>query len=151
EVSVAINAQPSTVWGFMDEPSKFLAWMTYLPGAPAPEGSVYEPRPGGELRIVFPNGGVAKGRGVEVHPPRRLVFTWGYGPDVAKTGIGRGACRVEITLAATAEGTRVTLRQSGAMSEEVRQGHVAGWRHYLAMLAVQSAARQHEPSLEALL
>jgi uncharacterized protein YndB with AHSA1/START domain len=145
--TVLINAEQSTVWKFMSDPARFLAWMTFVPGMPAPAGSTFEPRPGGELRILFPHGGAAKGKVLELDPPRKLIFTWGYDPDVAKTGLGPGVCRVEIALAQAPEGTRVTLTHSGPMTEAAAKGHIAGWNHYLSQLAVQSAMEFHQGHL----
>ncbi|HVU64959.1 MAG TPA: SRPBCC domain-containing protein [Phycisphaerales bacterium] len=158
--SVLINADQTTVWKFLSEQQRVLGWMTYMPGAPAPAGSVFEARPGGALRIIFPNGGEAKGKVLEVRPPERLVFTWGYAPDVAKTGLGPGACRVEISVRRVEDGsggggggggTLVTLTHSGPMSEALAQGHLAGWNHYLSQLAVQSAMEFHQSHLGATL
>lgn len=148
QVSVTINAEPATVWRFLSEADKVLAWMTYLPGAPIPEGSAFEPRPGGEISIIFPNGGRARGKVLELTPPKRLVFTWGYDPDVAATGLGPGACRVEITLAPSPQGTRVTLTHSGPMTDELARGHEAGWRHNLSQLALHSAHAATEAALQ---
>ncbi|MCY1059155.1 SRPBCC domain-containing protein [Nannocystis sp. SCPEA4] len=149
--AVTINAQPSTVWTFLADAERFLAWMAYLPGAPTPPGSVFEPRPGGQVRIVMPNGCEARGEVVTLEPPRRLVFTWGYAPDVAATGLGPGASRVELTLEPVPQGTRVTLRHSGPMSEATARNHEPGWRHYLAQLAVAAAQAHHQAHLEATL
>lgn len=146
QVSVTINAEPETVWRFMSNRERFLSWMTFVPGSPTPEGSVFEPRAGGELRIIFPNGGEARGNVVELEPLRKLVFTWGYDPDVAQTGLKAGSCRVEVALMRIPEGTRVTLTHSGPMSEQIAKAHEAGWRHYLAQLAVvstRSAVESH--------
>lgn len=151
QVGVTINARIETVWSFLSERDRFLSWMTFIPGAPIPPGSTFEPRVGGALRIVFPNGGEAKGSVLEIDPPRRLVFTWGYEPDIAKTGLGPGACRVELQLVEIGAGTRVTLTHSGPMSPELAKGHEQGWRHYLALLASQGAAAQHTPGLGAML
>lgn len=35
--SVLINAEPATVWKFMSDQARFLSWMTFMPGMPAPE------------------------------------------------------------------------------------------------------------------
>lgn len=147
QVSVTINAEPATVWRFLSEGDKVLAWMTYIPGAPIPEGSTFEPRPGGQVCLIFPNGGRAMGKVLELAPPSKLVFTWGYDPDVARTGLDPGACRVEISLVAVPEGTRVTLTHSGPMSDELARGHEAGWRHYLSQLALQSSHAATESHL----
>jgi uncharacterized protein YndB with AHSA1/START domain len=145
--SVTINAEPSTVWKFMSDQTRFLSWMTFMPGMPAPSGSTFEPKPGGDLLIIFPNGGKAKGSVLEVDPPRKLVFTWGYDPDVAKTGLRPGASRVEIVIRGVEDGTLVTLNHIGPMSEELAKGHEAGWRHYLSQLALQSAMEGHQSHL----
>lgn len=145
--SVLINAEPATVWKFMSDQARFLSWMTFMPGMPAPSGSKFEPTPGGALHIVFPNGGAAKGSVVEVDPPRKLVFTWGYDPDVAKTGLRPGACRVEIAIRGVEDGTLVTLTHTGPMSDELAKGHEQGWRHYLSQLALQSAMEGHQAHL----
>ncbi len=145
--SVVINAEPATVWKFMSDQARFLSWMTSVPGMPAPSGSMFEPKPGGVLRILFPNGGAAKGSVVEIDPPRKLVFTWGYDPDVAKTGLGPGSSRVELTIRAVDGGTLVTLTHTGPMSEELAKGHEQGWRHSLSQLALQSAMEGHQAHL----
>lgn len=149
--AVTINAQPATVWTFMSEAERFLAWMSYAPDAPVPSGSRFEPRPGGQVRIVFPGGGEARGEVVAFEPPHRLVFTWGYAPDTRQTGLGPGASRVELTLEPVPEGTRVTLRHSGPMTEAVAQGHLGGWNHYVSQLAALASRAHHEPHLEATL
>jgi uncharacterized protein YndB with AHSA1/START domain len=145
--SVVINAERATVWRFMSDQARFLAWMTFVPGMPAPAGSAFEPRVGGTLRVIFPNGGAAKGSVVEIEPPRKLVFTWGYEPDVGKTGLRPGSCRVEVVLSETEGGTLVTLTHSGPMSPEIAKGHEAGWAHYLSQLAVQSSREFHQERL----
>jgi uncharacterized protein YndB with AHSA1/START domain len=149
--AVTINAQPATVWTFLAEEARFLAWMSYAPGSPVPHGSAFEPRPGGRLCIVMPNGSEALGEVVEIDPPRRLVFTWGYAPDLGATGLGPGASRVEISLEPVPEGTRVTLCHSGPMAAAIARGHEAGWRHYLSQLAVAAAHAHHQAHLEATL
>ena len=121
--------------------------MTFIPGMPAPAGSIFQPHPGGTLLVKFPNGGQAKGKVLDLDPARRLVFTWGYDPDVAKTGLGPGATRVEMVLESTSEGARVTLTHGGPMSDKLAHEHAAGWRHHLSQLAVQSAMEFHQSRL----
>jgi uncharacterized protein YndB with AHSA1/START domain len=145
--SVVINARPEVVWRFLSDQNRLLAWITYLPGAPTPPGSVFEPRSGGTLKIVFPNKIEARGQVVEVDPPHRLVFTWGYEPDLAKTGLRPGSCRVEVALQPVPGGTRVTLTHSGPMSEETARAHEGGWRHYLSQLALQASQEAHQAHL----
>lgn len=151
EVSVDICAEPDTVWRFLSEGDKFVQWLGAMPGAPVPPGSRVEPRAGGEVCIMFPNNARALGRVVSLEAKRRVVFTWGYEPDSAGTGLGPGSCTIEVLLMATAEGTRVTLRHTGPMREEIRRQHIPGWQHYLAMLATAAAREQHEPNLSRVL
>ncbi len=150
-VSVTIDAALETVWSFLSDQTRLLEWMTYIPGAPIPPGSSFDPRPGGSLCILFPDGAQARGEVVEVRPRRRLAFTWGYDPDPARTGLGPGACRVEIELTPLGTATRVTLTHSGPMSDQLARAHEAGWRHYLSQLAANSAIGQFKPDLDRLL
>lgn len=148
EVSVTIAAELDTVWSFLSDPAKFVAWMTAMPGGPPVAGSLIEPKMGGKVRICYPGGACAVGEFTAIEDRRRVAFTWGYDPDLAGTGVGPGACVVEVSLARLPEGTRVTLRQSGAMADAVRKGHEAGWKHYLSMLAAMGASAQHEPTVQ---
>lgn len=150
-VSVNIAAEQETVWRFLSDPDKFLAWMSFIPGAPPVPGSSFEPAVGGAFRVVFPKGSAAVGTVVEMNEPRRLVFTWGYDPDVSKTGLAPGSCRVEISLVRTDAGTRVELVHSGPMSGEVAKGHETGWKHMLSTLSRLGADAQHAPRLDGVL
>jgi uncharacterized protein YndB with AHSA1/START domain len=38
----------------------------------------FDPRPGGIYRLEMNEGWIALGEFVEVDPPRRVVFTWGW-------------------------------------------------------------------------
>jgi uncharacterized protein YndB with AHSA1/START domain len=145
--TVLINADQRTVWLFMSEPARFLSWMTLAPGVPAPAGSLFEPTTNGALRILFPSGGGAKGIVLEIDAPRLLAFSWGYDPDVSKTGLRPGSCRVEIVLQGSPDGTLATLTCTGSMSPEQAQLQEAGWRQYLAQLAVQSSMAFHQPRM----
>lgn len=149
--SVTINATPETAWRFLSEPDKLLAWMTFIPGQPAPEGSVFEPRTGGRIRIVFPNGAAAVGEVLELDPPRRLAFTWGYDPDAGRTGIAPGASRVELILEPTNAGTRATLTHSGLPNADAARRYDGGWRHYLTQLAHHASTAHHAAHLGATL
>lgn len=146
--SVVVNAGPAVVWRFLTDTPRVLAWLTFLPGAPTPPGSVFEARPGGTVRIVFPNRAEAKGSVLEVEPGRRIAFTWGYDPDIGATGLRPGSSRVEIALEPAPGGeTRVTLVHSGPLSPELAKAHEGGWRHYLSQLALQASQEAHQAHL----
>jgi uncharacterized protein YndB with AHSA1/START domain len=82
------------------------------------------------------------GEYLEVEPPHRVVFTWGFeGPDpIAEAG----STRVEVTLERDGDGTRLTLFHHG-LPERTRDAHAEGWAHYLARLAPAAAGRAPEP------
>ena len=75
EVSVHIAAQPETVFPYFTDPGRYVQWM----GA----GAALEPVPGGCYRILMRDGVEAAGEFVEIDPPHRLVFTWGWTHDPA--------------------------------------------------------------------
>jgi len=123
EVSVHIAAQPETVFPYFTDPRRYIQWM----GA----GAVLEPVPGGCYRIVMRDGVEAAGEFVEIDPPRRVVFTWGWTHDQA---VPPGTTHVVITLQAERGGTRVVLRHYGLPDDGQRAHHRKGWELYLGRL-----------------
>ncbi|MFI5245154.1 MAG: SRPBCC domain-containing protein, partial [Gemmatimonadales bacterium] len=71
------------------------------------------------------------GEVVEVHPPARIVFTYGY---VSGDPIPPGSSRVTIQLAAERGATRLTLTHE-LESAAVRDQHVQGWRYQLSVFS----------------
>jgi uncharacterized protein YndB with AHSA1/START domain len=128
EVSVHIAAQPETVFPYFTDPARYVLWM----GSEAD----LEPVPGGTYRVRMRDGVETVGEFLEVDPPRRLVFTWGWtqGPPVPP-----GSTRVVVTLEPEAGGTRVVLRHHDLPDDEQRQHHTGGWEMYLGRLAVRVA------------
>jgi len=129
--TVTIAARRETVFRYFTDSERFASWW----GA----GSQIEARPGGAVRIRYPNGVVAGGTVVEITPVERVVFTYGY-----ETGepIPIGASRVTITLQETARGTVVRLRHE-LPSADARDEHVQGWRYQLAVFANVVAREAH--------
>ncbi|HXK09538.1 MAG TPA: SRPBCC domain-containing protein [Vicinamibacteria bacterium] len=123
ERAVTIAARRETVFRYFTDSARFAAWW----GA----GSRIEPRPGGEVHVVYPNGVVAGGTVVEIAPVERLVFTFGY---ESGRPIAIGASRVSITLEEVARGTVLRLRHE-LPTAEAREAHVQGWRYQLAVFA----------------
>jgi len=138
ERALLIRAQRETVFSFFQESERFARWWG--------EGSSIEPRAGGAVRIVYPDGSVASGNVVELEAPRRIVFTFGY-EDPSKP-LAPGASTVTIQLREIPEGTRLELRHAFE-DQSVRDLHVPGWRFQLALFANAAAALQHA-SLDAL-
>jgi uncharacterized protein YndB with AHSA1/START domain len=124
ERTVVIRAQRETVFRYFTESERFAAWW----GA----GSTVDARPGGAVRIRYPNGVLASGEMVEVVPPERVVFTYGY-DDPAKS-LPPGGSRVIVTLQEQPEGTLLRLRHE-LPDALLRDQHVPGWRYQLAVFA----------------
>lgn len=122
--SVLIRASRDVVFRFFTDSTRWASWWG--------QGSTIDPRPGGAMRICYPGGVQAAGEVVEVAPPGRIVFTYGF---VSGKPIGPGSSRVTIELAAAGPGsreTRLSLRHEFAEAA-VRDEHVQGWRYQLAL------------------
>ena len=119
--TVTIAARRETVFRYFTDSERFAAWW----GA----GSHIEPRAGGRVHIRFPNSIVAGGEVLEIAPPDRIVFTYGF---ESGQPIPIGSSRVTVTLADAAGGTLVSLRHE-LPSADVRDEHVQGWRYQLSL------------------
>jgi uncharacterized protein YndB with AHSA1/START domain len=132
ERAILIRARRETVFRFFTDSARFAAWWG--------EGSRIDPRPGGPLRIRYPNGVEASGEVVEIVPEEKIVFTFGY--EAADKPIPPGGSRVTVLLEEGQHGTLLRLRHALA-SAEARDAHVAGWRYQLALFANVVAGEQH--------
>jgi uncharacterized protein YndB with AHSA1/START domain len=79
-----VKAPPEVVFAFFADPARWLQWQGVR--------AQVEPRPGGVLRMDVTGDGYASGRFVEVTPPRRLVFTWGWEVDGSPVPPGSWTC-----------------------------------------------------------
>ena len=123
ERTVLIRATRDTVFRYFTDSERFAAWWG--------PGSTIDARPGGSLRIRYPNGVLVSGEVVEV-APERVVFTYGY-EDPAQP-IRPGGSRVVVTLEERKEGTVLRLRHE-LPDAASRDQHVQGWRYQLAVFA----------------
>ena len=136
ERELAIAASPEAVWEFLVDPDKATRWMG--------QSASFEPRPGGLYRVEVIPGNTAAGEFVELDPPRRLVFTWGWEPG----GSGKvpvGTSTVEIELLPTDEGTMLRFTHRGLPDEEAAQSHGHGWDHYLERLVIAAGGGDAGP------
>lgn len=124
-VTVHIAAQPETVFPYFTDPARYVRWMG--------REATLEAVPGGSYRVRMRDGVEVSGHFVEVDPPQRLVFTWGWIDDER---VAAGSTRVTVTLEAAQGGTRVTLLHHDLPSERAREQHSDGWRMYLDRLEV---------------
>jgi uncharacterized protein YndB with AHSA1/START domain len=118
-----IDAAPETVYEFLVDPDRMIQWM----GSKAE----LEPRPGGIFRVDLNGRNVGRGEYVELDPPSRVVFTFGWegGTSIVKAG----ESTVEVTLTADGDGTLLRLAHRD-LPEESRDSHGHGWEHYLQRL-----------------
>jgi uncharacterized protein YndB with AHSA1/START domain len=136
EREIAIAASPETIWPFLVDPEKATRWMG--------QSASLDPRPGGLYRVEVIPDNIARGEFVELDPPRRLVFTWGWEPGQDSThGVPPGSSTVEIELIPSGDGTMLRFSHTGLPNEEAVASHAHGWDHYLERLVV--AARGDDP------
>jgi uncharacterized protein YndB with AHSA1/START domain len=132
EREVAIAASPETVWQFLVDEEKAIRWMG--------ETASFDARPGGVYRVGVIPGHTARGEFVELDPPRRLVFTWGWEPGPGGANpVGPGSSTIEIDLVPEGDGTTLRFVHRDLPSAEAVQSHAHGWDHYLERLASAAA------------
>jgi uncharacterized protein YndB with AHSA1/START domain len=135
EVEVRIDASPETVFDFFTEPQKMVQWMG--------RSHELDPRPGGAFRCDINGRDVASGSYLELDPPRRVVFTWGWESEQNRTQPGTST--VEVSLEPAGDGTLVRLTHKDLASEESRANHRHGWTHYFARLSIAAAGGDAGP------
>jgi uncharacterized protein YndB with AHSA1/START domain len=129
--SVVIHAPRENVFRFLTDTPRWATWW----GA----GSTIDARPGGRLLIRYPGGTEVSGEVVEVKPPERMIFTYGF---VKGDPIAPGSSRVTIRLEPHGLGTQLHLTHEFA-EESVRDHHIQGWRYQLALFSNVVADELH--------
>lgn len=124
---VTIDASPETVWEFLVDPAKVTLWMG--------ESVEYDPRPGGIMRLGVVPGRTALGEFVEIDPPRRLVYTFGWEPQGdTPAAVPPGTSNVEFELTPTGGSTHVKFVHRDLPTAASADSHAEGWDHYLQRL-----------------
>jgi len=121
--TIVIHARPHVVFRYFTDSERWAKWW----GA----GSSIDPRPGGGLRIRYPDGTEAVGEVLEIASPTRIVFTYGYANG---NMIPPGGSRVTVRVAAHEEGALVALTHEFA-DAATRDQHVQGWRYQLSLFS----------------
>ena len=132
EREVLIEASPATVWEFLVDPAKTVRWMG--------TSAELEPHPGGLYRVDVVPGHIARGEFVELDPPHRVVFTWGW--EEGEDGPGAvppGSSTIEIELTPQGNGTLLRFTHRDLPGPESAQSHGHGWDHYLGRLVAAAA------------
>lgn len=135
--TITIAASPSRVYALLTDAAGLVRWM-------APEADV-DPVVGGVITWRHANGDRCSGRFLDLQPPHRVVFSYGW--DAPEVGIPPGSTTVEVTLRPAGSGTELHLVHRG-LSEPMADAHGGGWRHYLSRLA--SLAEGRDPGPDAL-
>ena len=137
EREIMIDATPETIFPFLTVAEKHLEW----------EGTAVEldPRPGGVYRVLVHGEYQAAGEFIEVVPNEKVVIAFGW--EMPGNPLPPGSTRVEITLHAEGEKTRLRLVHSGLPDDETSGQHREGWDHYLGRLAVVAAGGDPGPDV----
>jgi uncharacterized protein YndB with AHSA1/START domain len=139
EQELTIDASPETVWEFLVDPDKATAWMG--------QKASFEPRPGGVYRVEVIPGHTARGQFVELDPPRRLVYTWGWEESEGEPNpVPPGSSTIEIELVPLDSRTHLRFVHRDLPGTEAAESHKHGWDHYLERLRV--AAAGGEPGVD---
>ena len=129
EREIAIAASPETVWELLVDPDEAVRWMG--------QAATFDLRPGGAYRVEVIPGNVASGEFVEIDPPRRLVYTWGW--ESGSSSVEPGSTTIEFELTPAGDGTLLRFTHSDLPSAEAATSHGHGWDHYFERLAVVAA------------
>jgi uncharacterized protein YndB with AHSA1/START domain len=127
---VTIAASREVVFRLLTDANEYVRWKG--------QHAEFDARPNGLFRVTFPNGkDIVRGTFVELVPPRRVVFTWGWENNPV---VPPGSSRVEIDLEPAGSGTRLRLVHRGLPFDAVTR-HSEGWDYFLPRLVAVSEGR----------
>ncbi|MGH2807991.1 MAG: SRPBCC family protein [Actinomycetota bacterium] len=130
-VEVDIGAPAQVVYELLTDDALFVRWLGI--------SAELDPRPGGIFRFEIAPGQFCSGRYVDVDPPRRVVFTWGYESDAMP--LEPGSTTVEIDIEERGEACLVKLIHRG-LEGPMRTMHHEGWNGFLPRLAAVAEGRE---------
>ncbi|MEP7351915.1 MAG: SRPBCC domain-containing protein [Acidobacteriota bacterium] len=131
ERTVTICAPIQTVFRYFTDCARWASWWG--------QGSTIDPQLGGKVYIRHPNGVETEGEVLEVDPPERIVFTYGY---ASGKPIPLDGSRVTIRLEADSQGTRLHLLHEFREPVSAEE-HVQGWRFQLSVFSNVVANEVH--------
>ncbi len=125
EREVEIAARPETIWQMLIDPNEVVRWMG--------RRADFEPRPGGRYWLDVVPGHTAAGKFVEIDPPRRLVYTFGWeGSD----GVPPGSTTVIFELVPRGKNTLLRFTHRDLPNTAAAESHSHGWDHYFERLSI---------------
>ena len=116
------------MFAFFTDPDKMVRWKGQI--------ARLDPRVGGEYYVDITGRDIAHGEYLEIDPPHKIVFTWGW--EGEGHPIPPGSTRVEVTLEPDGDATILRLVHSGLPAGAGAQ-HAEGWNMYLPRLVVAAA------------
>jgi uncharacterized protein YndB with AHSA1/START domain len=131
---IDVRAPAAEVFAMFIDPALLVRWIGIR--------ALLEPQPGGAFRFELVPGEFCSGRYVEVDPPRRVVFTWGW--ESGALPVAAGSTTVEVDLTEHDGVTRVRLTHRG-LDGAMRDMHADGWDRYLARLVAVLEGRDPGP------
>jgi uncharacterized protein YndB with AHSA1/START domain len=126
---IAVQAPIEKVYAMFTDPEQLVRWIGIR--------AMLEPRPGGQFRFELMPGEFCSGRYVQLDPPTKVVFTWGW--ESGALPVEPGSSTVTVRLEQQGDTTQVRLTHSG-LSEAMRDHHAGGWANFLPKL--KEAAEQ---------
>jgi uncharacterized protein YndB with AHSA1/START domain len=133
-LDVRLDAAPAEVFRFLTDAERYVRWQGVR--------AELDPRPGGVYKVWMNARTVASGEYLEVEPPRRVVFTWGWEGD---DQVPPGSTTVELTLTADGDGTVLSLVHRGLPDGAAAALHEEGWRFFSERLRLLAAGGDPGP------
>jgi len=130
EQTLRIAASPETLWSLWTDPQRLCEWW-------GTEADVVA-EPGGLFRVVMENGSVMRGAFVDLDPPSRLVFSFGWEHNAPGEALAPGSTRVEVMLEPDDGETILVLRHSDVPTTH-SSDHEKGWAHFVGERLVAAA------------
>ncbi|HWD23834.1 MAG TPA: SRPBCC family protein [Acidimicrobiales bacterium] len=132
--SVWIGAPREAVFEYFTDPEKLTRWMG--------SAAQLEPQVGGIFRVDMNGRDIARGEFVELDPPGRVVFTFGW--EAGGAPVRPGGSTVEVTLVPEGNGTSVRLVHRG-LAQPLLASHAEGWDHHIDRLVIVAAGGDPGP------
>jgi uncharacterized protein YndB with AHSA1/START domain len=128
-----IEASPEIVFSHFTDPVRMARWMGIE--------HKLDPVAGGLFRVDINGRDVAVGEFVEVDPPRRVVFTWGWQES---TALPPGSTTIEVDLVPDGYATVLQFTHRG-LPPGPAELHAVGWDHFLPRLATAASGGDPGP------
>lgn len=130
-----VNAPLETVFAMFVDTRLLVRWIAV--------SAELDPRPGGIIRMTLATGDVCAGRYLEVDPPHRVAFTWGWENEQASP-VRPGSSTVEVDLSPDGAGTHLRLVHSG-LEGDAALLHEHVWARFLDRFEAVGEGRDPGP------